>query len=115
MSASDRDKVMVRGTKRSRDGIRVNRGVRSKAEIKNVCSMVVTIRNTCWMFDNLFHLVGDGKEAGLSSFNISGGGTKPLGVMYIEVTKNEDLSLWVRSKQRFTAQREIVKERCKVG
>ena len=58
MSASDRDKVMVRGTKRSRDGIRVNRGVRSKAEIKNVCSMVVTIRNTCWMFDSISLVMG---------------------------------------------------------
>ena len=86
---------MVKRSKWGRDRVRVVRGVRGKAQITNVCSMIVTIRNTCWVFDELFHLVGNRKRVGFYSSHVSRVGTKPFSVVYIEVPKNEDFSIWV--------------------
>ena len=45
--------------------------------------MVMTIRNTCRMFDDLFQLVGNREMKSLNSSNISVGGLEPA-----------SLSLW---------------------
>ena len=52
--------------------------------------MVMTIRNTCRMFDNLFQLVRNREMKRLNSPNISMGGFEPVSVMYIEVSNIEN-------------------------
>ena len=48
--------------------------------------MVMTIRNTCRMFDNLFQLVGNREMKSLNSSYISLGGLELVSVVYIEVS-----------------------------
>ena len=45
--------------------------------------MVMTIRNTCRMFDNLFQFVRNREMKRLNSPNISVGGFEPVIVVYI--------------------------------
>ena len=59
--------------------------------------MVMTIRNTCRMFDDLFQLVGNREMKSLNSSNISVGGLEPVSVVYIEVSNIENFSVWVFS------------------
>ena len=57
--------------------------------------MVMTIWNTCRMFDNLFQLVRNREMKCLNSPNISVGGFEPVIVVYIEVSNIENFSAWV--------------------
>ena len=57
--------------------------------------MVMTIRNKCRMFDNLFQLVGNREMKSLNSTNISVGGLEPVSVVYIEVSNIKNFSVWV--------------------
>ena len=77
--------------------------------------MVMTIRNTCRMFDNLFQLVGNREMKSLNSPNISVGGLEPVSVVYIEVSNIENFSVWVFSQQRLMAGSKILKEEEKVS
>ena len=77
--------------------------------------MVMTIRNTCRMFDDLFQLVGNGEMKSLNSSNISVGGLEPVSVVYIEVSNIENFSVWVFSQQRLMAGSKILKEGEKVS
>ena len=56
--------------------------------------MVMTIRNTCRMFDDLFQRVGNREMKSLNSSNISVGGLEPVSVVYIEVSNIENFSVW---------------------
>ena len=71
--------------------------------------MVMTIRNTCRMFDNLFRLVGNREMKNLNSPYISVGGFEPASVVYIEVSNIENFSMWVFSQQRLMAGSKILK------
>ena len=55
--------------------------------------MVMTIRNICKMFDNLFRLIGNREMKTLNSPNISVGGLEPVSVVYIEVSNLKNFSL----------------------
>ena len=77
--------------------------------------MVMTIRNTCRMFDDLFQLVGNREMKSLNSSNISVGGLEPVSVVYIEVSNIENFSVWVFSQQRLMAGSKILKEGEKVS
>ena len=77
--------------------------------------MVMTIRNTCRMFDDLFQLVGNSEMKSLNSPNISVGGLEPVSVVYIEVSNIEYFSVWVFSQQRLMAGSKILKEGEKVS
>ena len=57
--------------------------------------MVMTIRNTCRMFDNLFQFVRNREMKRLNSPNISVGGFEPVSVVYIEVSNIKNFSVWV--------------------
>ena len=70
--------------------------------------MVMTIRNTCRMFDNLFQLVGNREMKSLNSPIISVGGLEPVSVVYIEVNI-KNFSVWVFSQQRLMAGSKILK------
>ena len=76
--------------------------------------MVMTIRNLCRMFDNLFQLVGNREMKSLNSSYISVGGLEPVSVVYIEVSNIKNLSMWVFSEQRLMAGSKILKEGKKV-
>ena len=67
--------------------------------------MVMKIRNTCRMFDNLFQLVRNREMKSLNSPNISVGGLEPVSVVYIEVF----------CQQRLVARSKILKEGGKVS
>ena len=77
--------------------------------------MVMTIRNTCRMFDDLFQLVGNREMKSLNSSNISVGRLEPVSVVYIEVSNIENVSMWVFSQQRLMAGSKILKEGEKVS
>ena len=77
--------------------------------------MVMMIRNTCRMFDNLFKLVGNREMKGLNSPYISVGGLEPVSVVYIEVSNIKNVSVWVFSFQRLMAESKILKAGEKVG
>ena len=77
--------------------------------------MVMTIRNTCRMFDDLFQLVGNREMKSLNSSNISVGGLESVSVVYIEVSNIENFSVWVFSQQRLMAGSKILKEGEKVS
>ena len=77
--------------------------------------MVMTIRNTCRMFDNLFQLVRNREMKCLNSPNISVGGFEPVSVVYIEVSNIENFSAWVCRQQRLMARSKVLKEGGKVG
>ena len=62
--------------------------------------MVMTVRNTCRMFNDLFQLVGNREMKSLNSSNISVGGLEPVSVVYIEVSNIENFSVWVFSQLR---------------
>ena len=106
---------MVRGSQRRGDSVSIVLRVRSKEQVKSVCCMVMTIRNTCRMFDDLFQLVGNREMKGLNSSNISVGGLEPVSVVYIEVSNIENFSVWVFSQQRLMAGSKILKEGEKVS
>ena len=72
--------------------------------------MVMTIRNTCRMFDNLFQLVGNREMKSLNSSYISVGELKPVSVVYTEVSNIKKISVWVFSQQRLMAGSKILKE-----
>ena len=72
--------------------------------------MVMTIRNTYRMFDDLFQLVGNREMKSLNSSNISVGGLESVSVVYIEVSNIENFSVWVFSQQRLMAVSKILKE-----
>ena len=57
--------------------------------------MVMTIRNTRRMFDNLFQLVRNREMKSLNSPNISVGGLEPVSVVYTEVSNIKNFSAWV--------------------
>ena len=76
--------------------------------------MVMTIRNTCRMFDNLFQLVGDREMKSLNSSHISVGALEPVSVVYIEVSNIKNFRVWVFSQQRLMAGSKILKEGEKV-
>ena len=57
--------------------------------------MVMTIRNTCRMFDNLFQFITNREMKRLNFPNISVGGFEPVSVVYIEVSNIENFSVWV--------------------
>ena len=57
--------------------------------------MVMTIRNTCRMFDNLFQLIGNREMKSLNSPNIIVGELEPVSVVYIEVSNIKNFSVWV--------------------
>ena len=57
--------------------------------------MVMTIRNTCRMFANLFQLVKNREMKRLNSPNISVGGFEPFSVVYIEVSNIKNFSEWL--------------------
>ena len=71
--------------------------------------MVMTIRNTCRKFDNLFQLVGNREMKSLNS-PISVCGLEPVSVVYTEVSNIQNFSVWVCSQQRFVAGSKILKE-----
>ena len=77
--------------------------------------MVMTIRNTCRMFDDLFQLVGNREMKSLNSSNIGVGGLEPVSVVYIEVSNIENFSGWVFIQQRLMAGSKILKEGEKVS
>ena len=77
--------------------------------------MVMTIRNTCRMFDNLFQLVGNRELKSLNSPKISVGGLEAVSVVYIEVSNIKNFSVWVFSQQRLMAGSKILKEGEKVS
>ena len=77
--------------------------------------MVMTIRNMCRMFDNLFQLVRNRKMKSFSSPNISMGGLEPVSMVYNEVSNMENFSVWVWRQQRLIAGSKILKEGEKVG
>ena len=77
--------------------------------------MVMTIRNTCRITDDLFQLVGTREMKSLNSSNISVGGLEPVSVVYIEVSNIENFSVWVFSQQRLMAGSKILKEGWKVS
>ena len=77
--------------------------------------MVMTIRNTCRMFDDLFQLVGNREMKSLNSSNISVGGLEPVSVVYNEVSNIENFSVWVFSQQRLMAGSKILEEGEKVS
>ena len=55
--------------------------------------MVMTIRNTCRIFNNLFQLVRNREMKRLNSPNISVGGFEPVSVVYIEVSNIKKTSV----------------------
>ena len=55
--------------------------------------MVVTIKNKCRMFDNLFQFVRNREMKLLNSPNISVGGFEPASVVYNEVSNIENFSV----------------------
>ena len=57
--------------------------------------MVMMIRNTCRMFDNLFQLIGNGEMKSLSSPNISVSELEPVSMVYIEISNIKNFSMWV--------------------
>ena len=57
--------------------------------------MVMTIRNTCGMFDNLFQLIRNREMKSPNSPNISVGELEPVKVVYIEVSNIKNFSTWV--------------------
>ena len=57
--------------------------------------MVITIRNTCRMFDNLFQLIRNREMKCLNSPNNSVGGLEPVSVVYVEVSNIKNFSAWV--------------------
>ena len=77
--------------------------------------MVMTIRNTCRMFQDLFQLVGNREMKSLNSSNISVGGLEPVSVVYIEDSNIENFSVWVFSQQRLMAGSKILEEGEKVS
>ena len=77
--------------------------------------MVMTIRNECRMFDNLFQLVGNREMKSLNSPNISVGGLEPVSVVYIEVSNIKNFSVWVFSQQKLLAGCKILKEGEKIS
>ena len=67
--------------------------------------MVMTIRNMCRMFDNLFQLVGNREMKSLNFPNISVGGLEPVSVVYIEVSNLDVFALMLeRCLQPFAKQ-----------
>ena len=72
--------------------------------------MIMTIRNTCRMLDNLFQLVGNREMKSLNSPNISVVGLEPVSVVYVEVTNIKNFSVWVCSQQRLMAGRKMLNE-----
>ena len=72
--------------------------------------MVMTIRKTCRMYDNLFQLVRNREMNSLNSSYISVGGLEPVIVVYIEVSSIKNFSMWVFSQQRLMAGSKILKE-----
>ena len=106
---------MVRGSQRRGDSVSIVLRVRSKEQVECVCCMVMTIRNTCRMFDDLFQHVGNREMKSLNSSNISVGGLEPVSVVYIEVSNIENFSVWVFSQQRLMAGSKILKEGEKVS
>ena len=76
--------------------------------------MAMTNRNTCRMFDNLFHLIGNREMKSPNSPYISVGGFGPVSVVYIEVSNIKNFSVWVFSQQRLMAGTKILKEGEKV-
>ena len=76
--------------------------------------MVMMIRNTCRMSDNLFQLSGNRGMKSLNSSYISVGGLEPVSVVYIEVSNIKIFSMWVFSQQRLKAGSKILKEGEKV-
>ena len=61
--------------------------------------MVVTIRKTCILFNNLFQIVEDRKRVGFPTTHISVSGVQPLFVVYIEITSIDDFGKWVLRQQ----------------
>ena len=57
--------------------------------------MVMTIRNMCGMFDNLFRLIRNREMKCLNSPNISVGGLEPVNVVYIQISNIKIFSAWV--------------------
>ena len=57
--------------------------------------MVMMIRNTCRMFDNLFQLIRNREMKSLNSPNISVGGLELVSVVYIEVSNIKNFSIWM--------------------
>ena len=105
---------MVRGSQRRGDSVSIVLRVRGKELVKSICCMVMTIRNLCRVFDNLFQLVGNREIKSLSSPNISVGGLEPVSVVYIEVSNIKNLNMWVSSQQKLIAGSKILKEGEKV-
>ena len=77
--------------------------------------MVMTIRNTCRMFDNLFQLVGNREMKSLNSPYISVGGLEPVSVVYTKVSNIKNFRMWVFSQQRLMAGSKILEEGEKVS
>ena len=77
--------------------------------------MVMTIRNTCRMFDNLFQLIRNRGMKSLNSPNITGGGLEPVSAVYIEVFNIKNFTVWVFSQQGLMAGSKILKEGEKVS
>ena len=75
--------------------------------------MVMMIRNTCRMFDNLFQL-GNREMKGLNSPYINVGGLEPVSVVYIEISNIKNFSMWMFSQQRLMVGSKILKEGEKV-
>ena len=48
--------------------------------------MVLTIRNTCRVFDNMFQLVGNREMKSFNSPYINVGGLEPVNVVYNEIS-----------------------------
>ena len=76
--------------------------------------MVMMLRNTCRMFDNLFQLVGNREMNSFNSSHISVGGLEPVSVVYIEVSNIKIFSVSVFSQQKLMAGSKILKEGEKV-
>ena len=77
--------------------------------------MVMMIRNTCRMFDNLFQLIGNREMKSLNSPNISVGGLEPVSVVYIEVSNIKNFSVLVLGQKRLMAGSKTLKEGEKVS
>ena len=87
--------TMGAGSYRKGDGVNIVLKVRSKEEVKSVCCMVMMIRNTCRIFDNLFQFLRNREVKSLSSPNISVSGLEPVSMGYTEVSNIENFSMWV--------------------
>ena len=72
--------------------------------------MIMTIRNMCRMFDNLFQLVGNREMKSLNFPYISVGGLESVSVVYTEVSNIQNFSVWVFSQKRLMAGSKILKE-----